>query len=202
MAVAEWAFLIGLLRRATKQKVTPVKVVLNAAKPDPALAELAGIKLESGSTNQISFSKADLQWPFVSYNAAMWNYFEPELTKRLADLEIDDSTSARVRSALAELLPSGETTIDDVARELGISKRTLQRKLKEEKTTFQKQLNSTRENLAVHYLSNTDITTNEIAFLLSYQELNSFLRDFSLWTGKTVSEYRRQHQDQPKVNRS
>ena len=81
LAVAEWAFLIGLLRRATKQEVTPVKVVLNAAKPDPALAELAGIKLESGSINQISFSKADLQWPFVSYNAAMWNYFEPELTK-------------------------------------------------------------------------------------------------------------------------
>ncbi|WP_283612265.1 hypothetical protein [Limosilactobacillus pulli] len=68
----------------------------------------------------------------------MWNYFEPELTKRLADLEIDDSISARVRSALAELLPSGETTIDDVAHELGISKRILQRKLKEEKTTFQK----------------------------------------------------------------
>ena len=179
LAVAEWAFLIGLLRRATKQEVTPVKVILNAAKPDPALAELAGIKLESGSTNQISFSKADLQRPLVSYNAAMWNYFEPELTKRLADLEIDD-----------------------VARELGISKRTLQRKLKEEKTTFQKQLNSTRESLAVHYLSNTDITTNEIAFLLGYQELNSFLRAFSLWTGKTVSEYRRQHQDQPKANRS
>ena len=179
LAVAEWAFLIGLLRRATKQEVTPVKVVLNAAKPDPALAELAGIKLESGSINQISFSKADLQWPFISYNAAMWNYF-----------------------ALAELLPSGETTIDDVARELGISKRTLQRKLKEEKTTFQKQLNSTRENLAVHYLINTDITTNEIAFLLGYQELNSFLRAFLLWTGKSVSEYRRQHQNQSKANRS
>ena len=201
LAVAEWAFLIGLLRRATKQEVTPVKVVLNSAKPAPALAQFAGIKLESGSANQISFSKADLQRPFISYNAAMWNYFEPELTKRLADLEIDDSASARVRSALAELLPSGETTIDDVARELGVSKRTLQRKLKEEKTTFQKQLNSTRESLAVHYLSNTDITTNEIAFLLGYQELNSFLRAFSLWTGKTVSEYRRQHQDQTKANR-
>lgn len=107
-----------------------------------------------------------------------------------------------MRSALAELLPSGETTIDDVARELGISKRTPQRKLKEEKTTFQKQLNSTRENLAVHYLINTDITTNEIAFLLGYQELNSFLRAFLLWTGKSVSEYRRQHQNQSKANRS
>ena len=124
------------------------------------------------------------QQPFVSFNAGMWNYFEPELTKRLADLEIDDSISARVRSALAELLPSGETTIDDVAHELGISKRILQRKLKEEKTTFQKQLNSTRDSLAVHYLKNTDMTAGEIAFLLGYQELNSFLRAFSLWTGR------------------
>lgn len=125
----------------------------------------------------------------------MWNYFEPELTKRLADLEIDDSISARVRSALVELLPSGETTIDDVAHELGISKRTLQRKLKEEKMPFQKQLNSTRESLAVHYLKNTDMTAGEIAFLLGYQELSSFLRAFSLWTGQTVSEYRSQKQN-------
>lgn len=79
---------MGLFRRATKQEVTPVKVVLNAAKPDSALAELAGIKLESGSINQISFSKADLQWPFVSYNAAMWNYFEPELTNAWPTLKL------------------------------------------------------------------------------------------------------------------
>ena len=99
--------------------------------------------------------------------------------------------SSRARSALVELLPSGAFTIDDVAKKLGYSKRTLQRKLSSEKTSFQKQLNSTREMLAINYLKNTDMTTNDIAYLLGYQELNSFLCTFSIWKGMSVSEYRR-----------
>lgn len=108
----------------------------------------------------------------------------------LSELSIDDSTSARVRSALTELLPSGEFTIDDVAKKLGYSKRTLQRKLSSENTTFQKQLNSTQEVLALNYLQNTDMTTSDIAYLLGYQEFNSFLRAFSIWKGMSISEYR------------
>lgn len=120
----------------------------------------------------------------------MWDYFKPELTKRLSELSVDDSTSARVRSILTELLPSGKFTIDDVAKKLGYSKQTLQRKLSSENTTFQKQLNSTREVLALNYLQNTDMTTSDIAYLLGYQEFNLFLRAFSIWKGMSISEYR------------
>lgn len=76
------------------------------------------------------------------------------------------------------------------AKKLGYSKRTLQRKLSSENTTFQKQLNSTREVLALNYLQNTDMTTSDIAYLLGYQEFNSFLRAFSIWKGMSISEYR------------
>lgn len=120
----------------------------------------------------------------------MWDYFKPELTKRLSELSVDDSTSARVRSILTELLPNGEFTIDDVAKKLGYSKQTLQRKLSSENPTFQKQLNSTREVLALNYLQNTDMTTSDIAYLLGYQEFNLFLRAFSIWKGISISEYR------------
>ena len=120
----------------------------------------------------------------------MWDYFKPELTKRLSELSVDDSTSARVRSILTELLPNGEFTIDDVAKKLGYSKQTLQRKLSSENTTFQKQLNSTREVLALNYLQNTDMTTSDIDYLLGYQEFNSFLHAFSIWKGMSISEYR------------
>lgn len=76
-----------------------------------------------------------------------------------------------------------------------MTKRTLQRKLSEENTTFQKQLNRTREILAIHYLRNTDMTTNDMAYLLGYAELNSFLRAFTSWTGKTITEYRKNLND-------
>ncbi len=127
---------------------------------------------------------------YCSRNESMWEFFEPELKRRLSMMETDDSCAARVRSALMELLPSGECTIDDVAKKLGYSKRSLQRKLQEEDTNFQKQLNHTRGLLARTYLANTDMTTEDIAFLLGYQESGSFLRAFTVWTGQTVNEYR------------
>ncbi len=127
---------------------------------------------------------------YCSRNESMWEFFEPELKRRLSMMETDDSCAARVRSALMELLPSGECTIDNVAKKLGYSKRSLQRKLQEEDTYFQKQLNHTRELLARTYLANTDMTTEDIAFLLGYQESGSFLRAFTVWTGQTVNEYR------------
>ncbi len=127
---------------------------------------------------------------YCSRNESMWEFFEPELKRRMSMMETDDSCAARVRSALMELLPSGECTIDDVAKKLGYSKRSLQRKLQEEDTNFQKQLNHTRELLARTYLANTDMTTEDIAFLLGYQESGPFLRAFTVWTGQTVIEYR------------
>ena len=127
---------------------------------------------------------------YCSRNESVWEFFEPELKRRMSMMETDDSCAARVRSALMELLPSGECTIDDVAKKLGYSKRSLQRKLQEEDTNFQKQLNHTRELLARTYLANTDMTTEDIAFLLGYQESGSFLRAFTVWTGQTVIEYR------------
>ena len=89
-----------------------------------------------------------------------------------------------------ELMPGGAYSIEDVSAKIGLSKRTLQRKLSEENTTFQKQLNSVREVMALHYIENTNISTADIAYLLGYSEVNSFLRAFSTWTGKNLSDYR------------
>ena len=64
------------------------------------------------------------------------------------------------------------------------------RKLKEENTSFQQQLNHTRELLTKNYLRNTRLSSEDIAYLLGYQDLNSFYRAFSLWTGKSITEYK------------
>jgi len=95
-----------------------------------------------------------------------------------------------VRSALIELLPAGKTTIEDVASVLCMSRRTLQRKLSEENTTFQQQLNATRLLLAKNYLANGHRSSDDIASLLGYEDTTSFLRAFNTWTGMTVSEYK------------
>lgn len=186
----EFVFLVGLIRKATKETITPLSVTAKQPMKNSAYADFIGKAITVGDKNRLVFSKEDALVPFISRNESMWEFFEPELKRRLSMMETDDSCAARVRSALMELLPSGECTIDDVAKKLGCSKRSLQRKLQEEDTNFQKRLNHTRELLARTYLANTDMTTEDIAFLLGYQESGSFLRAFTVWTGQTVNEYR------------
>ena len=186
----EMVFVIHILRTATKQNITPLEIQMREPVLDAAFSSFAGCEIRQDPENAIVFADEDMTRPFISYNENMWEFFEPELQKRLSEMDLDDSFAAKVRSALTELLPSGEGTADDVADKLGVSKRTLQRKLLEENTSFQKQLNGTRELLAKHYLRNTEMSSDEIAFLLGYQEINSFLRAFNVWTGMSITEYR------------
>lgn len=190
----EFVFLVNLLRKATKTPLVPLSATAKAALHNPAYGDFLGVPITAGAENQLVFARADLQRPFISRNESMWEFFEPELKRRLAMMETDDSFAARVRSALMELLPSGEGTIDDAARRLGYSRRSLQRKLQAENTSFQKQLNHTRELLAKSYLAHTELTAEDIAFLLGYQEVGSFLRAFTVWTGMTTRAYREQQQ--------
>lgn len=189
----EFVFLVGLLRKAAKEKIQPVQATAKQGMKNHAYANFIGVDITPAEKNQLFFSKTELLLPFISCNESMWEFFEPELNKRLSMMETDDSYAARVRSALMELLPSGECTIEDVAKKLGYSKRSLQRKLQEENTNFQKQLNHTRELLAKYYVGSTDMRAEDIAYLLGYQDLSSFMRAFSIWTGTTVSSFRQNH---------
>lgn len=189
----EFAFLIELLSRATGQPISPTRITTTFVVTDPGVIKFLGIAPQKAIANTITFRTSDLQRPFKSWNASLLDYLEPELKKRLAELDVDDSYAQRVRAALVELLPRGMASADDVAKELGVSKRTMQRNLRAEQTNFQQQLNATREMLAKNYLLNSTMSTDEIAFLLAYQETNSFQRAFSAWTGRSVQQYRKAH---------
>lgn len=123
----------------------------------------------------------------------MWQFFEPELRTRLSKLEAGATTQERVHSALLDMLPSGRSSIQDVSSRLAMSKRSLQRHLADEALNYQEILNDTRQGLARHYLSRSNLSPGEIAFLIGFMDANSFLRAFKAWTGMTPGEYRRQH---------
>lgn len=190
-AELEMVFILNLMRKATQADVKPVCVSFQHEVQSRVLAEYLGCQPTQGNRNVLTLSQADATLPFITRNESMWQYIEPELRRRLSEMEIDDSMAARVRSALVELLPAGKTTIDFVASKLCMSRRTLQRKLTDEHTTFQQQLNSTRLLLAQNYLRDSERTNDDIAFLLGYEDTTSFLRAFSIWTGQTVTEYKK-----------
>jgi AraC-like DNA-binding protein len=88
------------------------------------------------------------------------------------------------------MLPAGQNSIEEAANRLGMSKRSLQRRLSEESSSYQEMLNATRRELAQSYLSRSSASLGEIAYLLGFQDGNSFIRAFRGWTGQTPGEYR------------
>ena len=184
--IMEQVFMTQFSRLATRAQVVPTKVTVpHAFAHQEAYETFFGVRIKKDDHYTLSFSTRDATRPFLTSNVEMWTFFEPLLDQRLAELHEEASYKERVHAGLYELLPSGKTSIQDAARMLGLSKRSLQRKLSHEGTTFKDVLNETREEMARHYLLQTNLTSAEIAFMLGFDEPNSFFRAFRLWTGKT-----------------
>ncbi|MEM9035582.1 MAG: AraC family transcriptional regulator ligand-binding domain-containing protein [Actinomycetota bacterium] len=191
VALSELMFWIELARRGTRRRVEPVQVVCPELPDDlEAYRDYAGVDLQAGSVQSVVFSAGDGAAPFVTANEMVWEAFEPELRRRLADLEQDAAAVEQVRAVLLELLPVGRSSMGDIASELAMSTRTLHRRLAAEGTTFQRVLDRTREDLARHYLADPDISAADISFLLGYEETSSFYRAFHNWTGDTPEQVR------------
>ncbi len=184
-------YLVKVARAATREHVVPlsISVTVDLSAPEQYEAYF-GVPLQNGGRNSIVFSAEDAQRPFLSPNPALWSVFESELQKRMTDITNADQTSTQVRACLNEMLASGQTSIGDVATKLSVSPRTLQRRLRDEETSFQQILNQLRQEMAYHYLLKSDYTSQHIAFLLGYEETRSFFRAFRTWTGDTPEAFR------------
>lgn len=150
-----------------------------------------GTRIRAGEVNRIAFAALVASRPFLTADAAMWEFFEAGLKRRLSDLDAEASIAQRVRSTLLEMLPGGQSSVEEVARRLAMSKRSLQRCLSDESSTFKEILNATRKELAQHYFARSSISPGEVSYLLGFQDSNSFIRSFRGWTGTTPGEYRR-----------
>ena len=153
-------------------------------------SEFFGVAVSRGPRYEVAVAAEVGQMPFLTANLEMWRFFEPILSARLAEIERRASIADRTRAALFELLPGGRRAMADVASMVGMSTRRLQRALEREDTSFRRVLNDTREQLARHYLTSTDMTGAEISFLLGYDDPNSFFRAFRRWVGQTPEEFR------------
>lgn len=192
MAATEVIFFLDFARAFTAHHVQPLAVTL----PDldwvtPEYLDYVGVPVTQGAGNAIVFSIKDAQRPLISADTEFYDLIERELLARLSRQENHAALSARVQRLLGELLPSGEVSVEHVSRRLNLSKRTLQRKLKEEGTSFHAVLDQTRASLALVYLRDQNLSAEETSFLLAYRDPNSFYRAFHDWTGMTPAEARR-----------
>ena len=194
LILTELIFFTQLARICTRAQIIPKAIYLPELPNEiEKYQEFFGVAPQESHGISIQFSKTDSERAFLTSNSTMWSFFEPNLKQSLAELDHSVATKEKVKAILLESLPAGLGNIDEVAKRLALSKRTLQRLLEDENTNFKTILDDTRKALAEYYLKQSSISTSEISFLLGFQEVNSFSRAFKHWTGATPNTYRHQY---------
>jgi len=117
----------------------------------------------------------------------------PQFDEELKQCNGQDSFTELVRGAIQESLTGHRPTTEEVARRLHISSRTLQRRLQDAGSSFQRVLDEARHQMARYYLSNSVLELNEAAYLLGYEDANSFVRAFRGWEGIPPGHWRETH---------
>lgn len=190
-----FAFLVELGRRGTGRHVTPRRVELVRPRPDSDVYQnYFECPISYGAArNVLTLKSADLDRPFPGHNQELLDILTPALASALGELQARSSIKEQVKVVLKRSLASGRPELSDVARDLGTSERTLQRRITEEGTSFRELLVEARQELGRQLLSDPTAEIDEVACLLGYQDASSFYRAFRYWEGVTPSRWRELH---------
>lgn len=188
-------FLLELGRRGTGQRLTAKFVEFSQSMGDvQTLEDYFGCHIQIGTkSNRVTLNREDLDRPFVTYNEELLEILTPVLDRSLAEQQQSKSIIEMVKWIIKRSLTGGRPDIQAVAKELGMSNRTLQRRLTDENTNFNHLLTQARHEQAREYLSDSSLDIKEVAFLIGYEDQNSFYRAFRIWEGETPSNWRNEH---------
>ena len=185
-----WILSVG--QQGTDGQLTPLRLeLIRPIKHRTLLEKHFGCRVRfKAERNALVFRDSDLERPFVTHNEELLNIIGTQLDSELKARNTNNSVSEQVKQTLRQLLAGRRPTLQDVAHELGLSARTLQRRLTDSGITFQQVVEETRRELARHYLKQRAVELNEAAFLLGFADANSFFRAFQLWEGTSPGEWR------------
>ncbi|WP_076414282.1 AraC family transcriptional regulator [Shewanella sp. UCD-KL12] len=195
---ATFGSLLELGIKGTKTNIRAESLELTRDKPETSyLEEYFGCDIRYGSQkNSITFRNSNLDLEFETYNRELSNMILPQLENELKAERNKGSFSGQVKWVIERNLSAGSPTVNFIAKELGVSTRTLQRRITEEGKTYKDLLLQVRRQTAKSYLLDTEMSLYEIAVLLGYEDQNSFYRAFKLWEGETPSNWRMSNHSQ------
>jgi len=185
---------IGFCRWITGREVHPLAIELVYPAPVDLAPYRAAFRCPvsfDAPCNSLLFAHADMLAPLPTSNpllAEMHERFAGEYLRRFDHAK----TSYRAREVIIRRLPEGEPRRDEIAGELCMSERTLQRRLEEEKTSFVQLLDDTRRELAEQYLGRLNLSLAQAAYLLGFADQSSFFRACRRWFDLSPGQYRSQ----------
>lgn len=193
-----FAWMLTIARHGTGTRISPLRLefVQNRAYAK-TLERHFGCPVVCGAPrNAIVFAAADAQRQFVTRNDELLSVLAPQLEVELNQQSGEEEFAETVRREIQRKLTGQRPAIEDVARALHVSARTLQRRLQDKGSSFQRVLEEARHQLARHYLNNSVLELNEAAYLLGYEDASSFVRAFRVWEGIPPARWREEHRTQ------
>jgi AraC-like DNA-binding protein len=190
-----FAWILTIARRGTGRLIHPKRVEFERPESHRGIYERhfhCPIQFKA-ARNVLVFHKADVDADFATYNADLLAAVAPQLEAELKQQLAEKDLREQVKGTLKRLLAGQRPAVEHVARELRLSTRTLQRRLTEDGVTFQQLMEEARRELARHYLLHSSLELNETAYLLGYEDANSFFRAFHAWEGTTPGQWRSLH---------
>ena len=185
--------LIRVCRALADRSLSPkaIRFVHRRSAEPSELEKFFGCRIEYGaSADEIIFHKKVAQLRLVGadpyLNKILLHYCEQALAHR----SNASSLRTKVENAITPLLPHGMARLDAVAQKLGVSSRTLARKLAAEGLSFGEILNQLRSDLATRYLSEAHLSVSQIAWLVGYQGVSAFSHGCRRWSGMNPKKMR------------
>lgn len=188
--------LLTVCRWITRQDIRPLEAQFSFPAPAAAAAyeRAFGCRVRFGcADHRFLLSAADLAASLPSRDAALLALQERALDERLASLEAT-GIGRRVAEAIVARLPLGEPRRAEVAQGLGLTDRTLQRRLQAEHTSFQQLLDDARRSLAQRYLADRRYPLAQVAHLVGFSDESNFFRACKRWFGAPPGQVREAQQ--------
>ncbi len=183
---------LGLARRGTGKPIEPRRVELTRRRAHEALLQgyfACDVRFDAPA-DLLVFEERVLSEPFITHNSDVLSLMLSGLESALHEHAGERSLADDARAALRRNMSGERPSVDKIAKVLGMSSRTLQRRLESEGATYQALLDEVRRESARRLLASTDVDAEEVAFLLGFEEANSFTRAFQAWEGTTPKQWR------------
>jgi AraC-like DNA-binding protein len=190
-----FSWMVTIARHGTGTRLNPIRAEYVHGRANLRAAERSlGCPVLGGAPrNLIVFRASDASAPFVTRNAELLDLLAPPFEEQLRQYKEEDSFIELVRSAIQDRLTGQRPSVDSISHVLHMSSRTLQRKLQDSGSSFQRVLDEARHQMARYYLSNSALELNEAAYLLGFEDPNSFGRAFRNWEGMAPRDWRETH---------
>jgi AraC-like DNA-binding protein len=191
-ALITW--LVRFCRDSTDRRLNPVAVhfVHRRCEESSELEKFFGCRVEFGAdSDRIIFEKEARQLPIVTADRYLNEILLQDCEQALAYRRSGAGPlRIAVENAITPLLPHGKARLEAVAPTLGVSTRTLARRLAAERLSFGEILDQLRSDLATHYLGEANLSISQIAWLVGYQGVSAFSHGYKRWTGMTPKKMR------------